>query len=94
MQSAGATVSYNIVIGISKDIVSASDCTPVKENSRKIEFSMKLAKSLFKKIGFWIENQLSQKCLSHVDLLRRLVLLFPVVLNVLLIHLTPPKICS
>lgn len=52
MQSAGAAVSYNIVIGISKDIVSASDCTPVKENSGKIEFSMKLGKSLFKKIGF------------------------------------------
>ena len=52
MQSASAAVSYNIVIGISKDIVSASDCTPVKENSGKIEFSMKLAKSLFKKIGF------------------------------------------
>lgn len=52
MQSAGAAVSYNTVIGIAKDIVSASDCTPVKENSRKIEFSIKLAKSLFKQIRF------------------------------------------
>ena len=52
MQSSGAAMSYNILIGIAKGVVTANDCTLLKENDGKIEFSMTWAQSFFKRIGF------------------------------------------
>ena len=51
MKSAGAAISYNIVISIAKSIDCANDCTLLKENGRKSEFSMTCFQSLFKRIG-------------------------------------------
>lgn len=51
MKSAGAAISYNIVIGIAKSIDCANDCTLLKENGGKSEFSMMCVQSLFKRIG-------------------------------------------
>lgn len=52
MQSSGAAMSYNILIGIAKGVVGANDRTLLKENGGKIEFSMTWAQSIFKRIGF------------------------------------------
>ena len=52
MQSSGAAMSYNILIGIAKGVVCANDRILLKENGGKIEFSMTWAQSIFKRIGF------------------------------------------
>lgn len=41
MQSTGAAMSYNIVIGVAVGIVCASDRSILKENGGKIQFSRK-----------------------------------------------------
>ena len=52
MQSSGAAMSYNILIGIAKGVVSANNRTLLKGNGGNIEFSMTWAQSIFKRIGY------------------------------------------
>ena len=52
MQSSGAAMSYHILIGIAKGVVSTNNRSLLKENEGNIEFSMTWTQSIFKRIGY------------------------------------------
>ena len=72
MRELGALINYNIMITITKGIVTANDRTLLKENGGTIELRNKWFKSMTKRIGFVKHKATTAKPISTPSLISKI----------------------